>query len=81
MDGADLEAQVEKILREQRDLPEKIDPAAQLTEYGIDSLDALNVLFSVEETFGITIPDDRARSIRTMNDMVAEIRELAGPDK
>lgn len=78
MDGADVEAQVEKILREQRELPDVIDPAAQLTDYGIDSLDALNVLFSVEETFGISIPDERARSIRTMKDMVATIRELTG---
>lgn len=77
MSDADVEAKVEEILREQRELPAEIDPDAPLTDYGIDSLDALNVMFAVEETFGISIPDERARAIRTMRDMVEAINELA----
>lgn len=79
MDAPDVETKVEAILREQRELPAQIDPEAPLADYGIDSLDALNVLFSVEETFGISVPDDRARAIRTMNDIVSAVRELSGP--
>lgn len=76
MDAIDPDKEVERILREQRELPAEIDPDTPLTEYGIDSLDALNVLFAIEETFGIAIPDDRARAIRTRREMVETIREL-----
>lgn len=70
-----LEPRVHRILREQRPLPDNLDPDTPLTEYGIDSLDAINVLFGIEEEFGISIPDDTARSIRTIRQMLEAIRE------
>ena len=76
MEGDALEAQVQRILREQRDLPAELDLDTPLTDYGIDSLDALNVLFAVEEEFGISIPDETARSIRTIRQMTDAIRTL-----
>lgn len=74
MEAEALESQVHRILREQRELPEHLDPDLPLTEYGIDSLDAINVLFGVEEEFGISIPDETARSIRTIRQMIEAIQ-------
>jgi acyl carrier protein len=45
-------------------------------ELKIDSLDGLDMLFELEEVFDVTIPDDRARSIRTVGAVVDEIQKL-----
>lgn len=77
MELPSLQQKIESILREEKTLPdEPIDPDMQLSELGFDSLDALNVLFLLEENFKISIPDDVARKIRTINDMVGAVRNL-----
>jgi len=35
----------------------EIDPAVKLTEYGLDSMKAIDILLSLESGFGITFPD------------------------
>jgi acyl carrier protein len=35
-------------------------------ELGLDSLDAMNLLFALEEEFDISIPDSEARAIKTV---------------
>lgn len=47
-----------------------------LQELGIDSLDTFTLLFELESKFNISIPDDEARNIRTVNDIVVGIRKL-----
>jgi acyl carrier protein len=47
-----------------------------LQELGIDSLDTFTLLFELESKFNISIPDDEARNIRTVNDIVEGIRKL-----
>ena len=47
-----------------------------LQELGIDSLDTFTLLFELESKFNVTIPDDEARNIRTVNDIVEGIRKL-----
>jgi acyl carrier protein len=77
MQRNELEQKVLSIIQEQKTLPHNdIRPETQLAELGIDSLDALNILFALEESFGISIPDDKARAIRTVDDMVSTIQEL-----
>lgn len=77
MERAELEQKILSIIQDQKTLPKTdIRPDTQLAELGIDSLDALNILFALEESFGITIPDDQARSIRTVDDMVTTIQGL-----
>jgi acyl carrier protein len=48
-----------------------------LSDVGIDSLDALNILFDIEERFDISIPDEQARRIRTVGDMIDIVAQLA----
>lgn len=77
MKRAELEQKILAVIQEQKTLPEnEIKPDTKLTELGIDSLDALNILFALEESFGITIPDEKARGIRTVDDMVTTIESL-----
>ncbi len=59
----------------------KTDPGAvklnsTFEELKMDSLDGLDVFFELEEAFDLTIPDDRARSLRTVGDIVGEIQKL-----
>ena len=65
------------VQREKHIAAEKITPETPLADAGIDSLDALTILFAIEEDFHISIPDDKARSIRTFGDMVSVVQELA----
>ncbi len=49
--------------------PEAIRPEATFDELGIDSLDRINILFELEEKFNISIPDEEARDIKTVQQM------------
>lgn len=51
--------------------------ATLLSEVGIDSLDALNIIFDIEERFDISIPDEQARRIRTVGDIVDIVAQRA----
>jgi acyl carrier protein len=55
---------------------ESIKLETPLQELGIDSLDTFTLLFELESKFNISIPDDEARNIRTVNDIVEGIRKL-----
>ncbi len=59
----------------------RIDPGAvqldsTFEELRMDSLDGLDVFFELEEAFDLTIPDDRARSLRTVRNIVEELEKL-----
>ncbi len=79
MTRAEIEEQLIAIVRKEKpDLPqEKLTPDTALADAGIDSLDALTILFAVEEQFHIQIPDDRARSRKTFGDMISAVEALA----
>jgi acyl carrier protein len=50
-------------------------------ELKMDSLDGLDLFFKLEEEFDLTIPDERARSLRTVRDVVEEIAKLTSEQK
>ena len=77
MTRAEIESKLIEIVRKEKDLPdEQLNPETNLAEAGIDSLDSLTILFGIEEEFKISIPDDRARAIRTFGDMIDVVAEL-----
>jgi acyl carrier protein len=60
-----------------KDLPEKsVSPEQSLAELGFDSLDTMNLLFELEEAFKISIPDEDARQVLKVSDIVAGVRKL-----
>ena len=42
----------------------------------IDSLDGINILFALESEFDVDIPDDAARQIKSIREMVSGIEKL-----
>lgn len=71
MDRAEISRRIEEIVRDQKTIPtDPIDPDAPLETLGFDSLDALNIVFALEETFQISISDDEVRDVRSLGRMV-----------
>jgi len=58
--------------------PETIKPEASLEELGMDSLDKINMLFELEGEFNIDIPDEEARSIKTVSEIVERLEKQLG---
>lgn len=50
---------------------DEITPESNLQEdLGADSLDAVELIMAVEEEFGVSIPDEEAQNINTVQDML-----------
>jgi len=66
----ELEARLKKIVAEQLGVDEsKIEPAARFSEdLNADSLDLVEMIMSLEEEFGVEIPDEEAEKILTVGD-------------
>lgn len=59
---------------------EVLQPDATLESMDIDSLRMLEILFSVEEEFKVTVPSEQAalrERVKTLGDLAAYIDELA----
>ena len=55
---------------------EDITPEAELVALGVDSLKAITVLFEIEETFDIEIPNELITSIVTVNDIMEKVADI-----
>jgi len=64
------------IAKTQKIPPETVTIDKTFEELKIDSLDGINILFALEGEFDLDIPDDAARGIRTVRDMVEGIKKL-----
>ena len=72
-----IESQVIAIIAKKR----KLDPAtvtldSTFEQLGVDSLDAADLLFTFEDTFGVVVPDDAAQSMKSVRDVVEGVRRL-----
>ena len=56
--------------------PERISIDSSFAELGVDSLDAITLLFELENRLAIVIPDDAAKSARSVRDVVEGLRTL-----
>lgn len=79
-----LERRVIEIIAKRKHLdPANLTAATTFEQLGIDSLDAADLLFAFEDDFGIVVPDDVARSMRSVGQVVEGLRGLdagaAGP--
>ncbi len=64
------------IAQAQRIPPDKVKIDSTFEELGIDSMDGVNILFALENEFDITIPDEAAKQIRSIREMVAGVEKL-----
>ena len=64
------------IANSQRIPIEKVTIDSTFQELGIDSMDAVNILFGLESEFDINIPDEEAKDIRTLRQMAEGVEKL-----
>jgi acyl carrier protein len=55
---------------------EKVTIDSSFEELGIDSMDGVNILFALENEFNITIPDEAAKQIRNIRQMIEGVDKL-----
>ncbi|MBZ5557911.1 MAG: acyl carrier protein [Acidobacteriia bacterium] len=73
----DVERQVIGLIARKKKLdPARITPASTFEELGLDSLDAADLIFTIEDTFKIVVPDEAALSMRSVGQVVAGIEKL-----
>ncbi len=66
-----------KVIADTQRIPlERVTIDSGFEELGIDSMDGVNILFALENEFDITIPDEAAKQIRTVRQMVEGVAQL-----
>ena len=68
----DFEIKVNEVLKK-ISKGKEIDRNMAIRDLGIDSLDLVEILMSLEDEFGISIPDEAIPEIKTIKDVVAFI--------
>jgi len=74
----DLAQRVLQLISETQEIPiEKISRLdAPFDEIGLTSLNALSIVFEIENEFGVTIRDEDALLLNNIGDVVTSLREL-----
>lgn len=73
----ELERQVIDIIASKKKMAaENITLSSSFQELGIDSLDGIDLVFTFEDTFNITVPDDVAREMKTVGQVVDSLRTV-----
>jgi len=77
---ADVEKRIIGIICEQLDVDEKdvVPEASFVDDLGADSLDQVELIMAMEETFDISIPDEDAEKIGTVQDTIDYIKNAIG---
>lgn len=62
---------------------QKIDPASftadsTFEQLNIDSLDGINIVFATESEFGIAVPDEAVKALRSVRDVITGVEKLVG---
>ena len=67
-----IEQQVKKDVAEQLSINEADikNESAFISDLGADSLDTVELVMALEDTFGIEIPDDQQEKIQTVQDAI-----------
>jgi acyl carrier protein len=75
------ESRVAEIIVEQLGVTrdEVVPEASFIDDLGADSLDIVELVMAMEETFDIEIPDDDAEKIQTIGDAFSYVKERIGP--
>ena len=76
-----LEQQVIEIIAKKKKLdPSTITLGSTFQELAIDSLDGMDLVFTFEDTFNISVPDNVVQQMKSVSDVVNGLRqELSKP--
>jgi acyl carrier protein len=70
-----LDQQVIELIAQKKKLPpESVTLDSTFVELGIDSLDGMDLLFTFEETFKLSIPDEVAQQMKTVRQVTEALR-------
>ena len=73
----DLIQRVLKVIASSKRIPlEKVTIEGDFQQLGIDSMDAVEILFALENEFDISIPDDAVRAVRNVRQMCEGVEKL-----
>ena len=77
---SDVENKVKKIICEQLDVSEEdvVSKASFVDDLGADSLDQVELIMAMEEEFDISISDEDAEKISTVQDTIDYITKALG---
>jgi acyl carrier protein len=64
------------IAKTQRIPPETLSIDSSFEELKIDSLDGINIIFAIENEFGVNIPDEGINNLRTIRQVVEGVQDL-----
>ena len=74
---ADLGTRVMEVIAKTQRIPlESISIDSTFEQLKIDSLDGINIVFALENEFGINIPDEGVQSMRSIGETVEGVRKL-----
>ena len=73
----ELTQRVLKCIATSKRIPaEQVTIDSEFEQLGIDSMDAVEILFALENEFDISIPDEDARSVRNVRQMAEGVEKL-----
>lgn len=73
----ELTERVLKTIAASKRIPaETVKIESEFQELGIDSMDAVEILFALENEFDISIPDDEVRTVRNVRQMCEGVEKL-----
>ncbi|HWQ55177.1 MAG TPA: acyl carrier protein [Bryobacteraceae bacterium] len=55
---------------------EKVTLDSSFEDLGIDSMDAVEILWALENEFDVSIPDEQAKAVKSMRDMAEGVAKL-----
>ena len=73
----ELIQRVLKVIATSKRIPlETVTIDSDFQQLGIDSMDAVEILFALENEFDISIPDDEVRTVRNVREMCEGVEKL-----
>ncbi|MBL7177746.1 MAG: acyl carrier protein [Desulfobacteraceae bacterium] len=77
---SDVQEKIKKMISEQLDVPEEevVPAAAFVDDLGADSLDQVELIMAMEEEFDVSIPDEDAENIATVQNAIDYIVKTIG---
>ena len=73
----ELTERIQKVIATSKRMPvEQITIDSEFQQLGIDSMDAVEILFALENEFDINIPDEEVRHVSTVRQMAEGVAKL-----
>jgi acyl carrier protein len=75
--GPEFEQKVIGLIAKKKKLdPATVTPASTFQELGIDSLDGIDLVFTFEDEFNISIPDQVVQKMKSVGQVIEALREV-----